>query len=334
MGISHNWLKFSILQGYHRKPYRGQGRQHKPLYQHSVIESVVPIPKKGGGNCQSHCRPISLFCVLSKLLEKHIYKIILQQLNYPLSSHQWGFLPKRSTVTALLGISHNWFQSLNAGKEVCAVFLDLCKAFDSVPHLLLLHKLRDLGISHTILQWLFSYLRSRKQCVLLNGQQSSMRHVTSGVPQGSVLGPLLFLFYINDLASVQLTQGTQIVLYADDILLYKEIASQSDYCSLQCNITSVSQWVKSNHLTLNINKCKYMVISKLVSRRIPLPGPLTLSGHDLERVSSYRYLGVTPSQSLKWSDHITDICRKARRVLGIIYHQYNPFLSLTALRQL
>ena len=113
--------------------------------------------------------------------------------------------------------------------------------------------LRDLGISHTILQWLFSYLRSRKQYVVLNGQQSSMRHVTSGVPQGSVLGPLLFLIYINDLASVQLTQGTQIVLYADDILLYKEIASQSDYCSLQCNITSVSQWAESNHLTLNIN---------------------------------------------------------------------------------
>ena len=161
-----------------------------------------------------------------------------------------------------------------------------------------------------------------------------MRHVTSGVPQGSVLGPLLFLIYINDLASVQLTQGTQIVLYADDILLHKEIASQCDYCSLQCDITSVSQWVESNYLTLYINKCKYMVISKLVSRRIPLPGPLTLYGHDLERVSSYRYLGVTLSQSLEWSDHITDICRKARRVLGLIYHQYSPFLSLTALQQL
>ena len=106
-----------------------------------------------------------LYSVFSANCEKHIYKIILQQLNYPLSSHQWVFLPKRSTVTALLGISHNWFQSLNAGKEVCAVFLDLCKAFHSVHHLLLLHKQRDLCISHTILQCLFSYLRSRKQCV-------------------------------------------------------------------------------------------------------------------------------------------------------------------------
>ena len=150
-----------------------------------------------------------------------------------------------------MGVTHNWLQSLNDGKEVCAVFFDLCKAFDSVPHRPLLYKLRDSGISR-----FFPYLHNRKQFVVLSGQRSS---ICSGVPQGSVLGPLLFLIYINDLPSVQLTPGTRVVLYADDILLCREITNHSDYDSLQSDIDSISQWVVSNHFNMNENKCKCCV---------------------------------------------------------------------------
>ena len=109
------------------------------------VSSVVSIPKGKGGNLPSNFRPISLLCILSKLLEKHIHQIILKQLDHlhPLNSHQWGFRPQRSTVCALLSVTHNWLYSLNAGKEVCAVFFDMCKAFDTVPHLPLLLKMRD-----------------------------------------------------------------------------------------------------------------------------------------------------------------------------------------------
>ena len=179
----------------------------------------------------------------------------------------------RSTVGALLNVTHNWLWSLNNGKEICAVFLDLSKAFDSVPHRPLLQKLQAFAISLDLLKWLFSYLYNRKQFVFLNGQQSTVSSVSSGVPQGSVLGPLLFLIYINDLPSAPLSPGTNIVLYADDILLYREISCQSDYKFLQSDILLISQWVNSNHLRLNEQKCKYMIVSRLMSDRYLLPAP-------------------------------------------------------------
>ena len=229
--------------------------------------SIVPIPKGKCGKTTSNFRPISLLYILSKLLEKHISEIILQQLQgqHTINQHQWGFRSSRSTVGALLNVTHNWLWSLNNGKEICAVFLDLSKAFDSVPHRPLLQKLQAFGISLDLLKWLFSYLYNRKQFVVLNGQQSTVSSVSSGVPQGSVLGPLLFLIYINDLPSAPLSPGTNIVLYADDILLYREISCQSDYEFLQSDILLISQWVNSNHLRLNEQKCKYMIVSRLMS---------------------------------------------------------------------
>jgi hypothetical protein len=116
--------------------------------------SIVPIPKGKGGISPSNFRPISLFCILSKLLEKHVYNIILHELqgDQSISSDQWGFRSNRSTICSLLGVTHNWLQLLNDGKEVCMVFFDLCKVFDSVPHRPLLYKLRD---SQNVLKWFF-----------------------------------------------------------------------------------------------------------------------------------------------------------------------------------
>ena len=227
---------------------------------------IVPIPKGKGGNSPSNFTPISLVCILSKLLQKHIYNIILYELegDHSISFHQWRFHSNRSTSVAQLLTSYSH-------SMMCAVFFDYCKAFDSVPHRPLLCKLRDSGISCNVLKWLFSYLHSRKQFVVLSGQRSSVSSVCSGVPQGSVLGPLLFLIYINDLPSVQLTPGTRLVLYADDILLYREI---SDYDSLQTDINSIPLWVVPNHLNMNKNKCKYIIVSRLVSRNILPPRPL------------------------------------------------------------
>ena len=153
---------------------------------------VVPIPKANCYNNPSNYRPVSLLPILSKLLEKHIYSLLNHHLQntQPLSNFQWGFQAGKSTVTALLETTHNWLQLMEEGHEVGAVFFDLKKAFDSVPHRALLQKLETIGVNKLLLKWLHSYLTNRKQQVVVNGATSTPANVLSGVPQGSVIGPL------------------------------------------------------------------------------------------------------------------------------------------------
>ena len=144
-------------------------------------------------------------------------------------------------------------------------FLDLSKAFDKLPHVPLLEKLQDLSVHPVLLRWIENYLFNRVQYVVVNGECSSLSPVVSGVPQGSVLGPLLFLIYINDV-TMQPCSACSISLYADDILLYLEVSSMSDFSIAQKNVGEVASWINKHHMSLNAKKCKFMVVSRKTSK--------------------------------------------------------------------
>ena len=165
-----------------------------------------------------------------------------------LSADQWGFRPGRSTVSALVCAVDDWLSELEGNGSVCCAFIDLQKAFDSVPHRALLDKLSSLGFDNFLLKWLCDYLTGRTQQVVVNGSTSFSLPVTSGVPQGSVLGPLLFLIYIDDVTKVELNSGSKLILYADDILLYRPIKHEQDFQLLQSDILSIEQWAKQWYL--------------------------------------------------------------------------------------
>ena len=288
------------------------------------LSSDVPIPKSSGkADNPSNYRPISHLSVVSKIMERHIYRIVFEHLAEQelLSTTQWGFSPGKCTVTALVSTFHNILQLMENGSDVSLVFFDLRKAFDSVPHLPLLHKLKDIGLNQHTLQWIASYLFNRQQYVVMDGASSGPTSVLSGVPQGSVLEPLLFLIYINHVSSLTLTDRSMLTMYADDILLYKPINHSGDYAGLQADIDAIQDWISTNHLTLNPNKCKYLICSRKTHPRLP-PSGLLLDGVTLEQVESYHYLGVLVSSRLTWSDHIEQICAKARKLVGMMYRQF------------
>ena len=210
------------------------------------------------------------------------------------------------------------------------VFFDFQKAFDTIPHRRLMDRLAGIGIHPLLLSWLCSYLSGRKQHVLVNGESSHSVHVLSGVPQGSVLGPLLFLIYIDTIFSLRLSEGTKISLYADDMLIYKPISTNSCYEELQQDINNIFQWSVENLMSFNISKCKCML---LTHKRDAFCPTMMLNNQSLEIVTQYKYLGVIISSNLCYSQHVQEICKKARRMLGIIYRNYaanmvNPTITL------
>ena len=291
------------------------------------IARVTPIPKSSDKTLPSNYRPVSLLSILSKLLERHLQQYLINYLEdcNAISDHQWGFLKGRSTTGALITAVDNWHRALENNLDICAVFLDLSKAFDKVPHGPLMDKLAALGVNIYLLRWLWDYLSNRSQYVVVNGSASNLVHVTSGVPQGSVLGPLLFLIYINDIADVTLTSGS-LILYADDILFYRSIHSQHDFNLLQQDIDTLQAWCSQNVMKFNISKCKFMIISRKPSPLQPL-SVLKIDDTPLAQVPKFKYLGVWLSERLDWSIHVQAITKSAARTVGMLYRRFYKHAS-------
>ena len=267
---------------------------------------------------------------MSQVIERHIKAIIVKHLEHsaPISPKQWEFISSKSTISALIKVVDDWSRALDQGFEVCIVFFDISKAFDTVPHLPLLQQMEKLNLNPFLLRWIESYLRGRTQHVV-DGCQSQLLPVISGVPQGSVIGPLLFICYINDVASVA-SEGSDMSLFADDIALYRVIKTPADYVALQ-DVNSVSTVISYKYLHFNKTKCRTILLSR--KRTKSCPPPLLLNGTILTQVFSYRYLGIAITSELSWSLHISLICNKARRLVGMLYrHFYKNSNSHTLLK--
>lgn len=226
--------------------------------------------------------------------------------------HQHGFRKGYSCETQLFEFTHDLHCSLQSRNETDAIFLDFSKAFDRVPHIRLISKLSRLHLDPHVLMWIHNFLDSRMQYTVLNGYESDLINVTSGVPQGTVLGPLLFLIFINDLPN---SISSHIRIFADDCVLYREITSPNDRKLIQKDLDNISQWCNTWLMPLNKSKCKLIHFSR---KRVPSSFQYVLGDEIIEEVDRYKYLGVVLTSDMTWINHINTISSDTARTLGYI----------------
>lgn len=227
------------------------------------LANVTPIFKKGKRCEANNYRPVSLTCIICKILESIIRDNLLNHFlrNHLFNDKQYGFIKGRSTTMQLLKVLDIWTKQLESGGQIDVVYTDLEKAFDKVPHKLLIDKLRKYNVSLEIINWIEDFLKDRKQRVRVGQKFSKWAKVKSGIPQGSILGPMLFIIYINDLFD-DCNSGSDVFLYADDAKLFKHIYDNSDCDILQKDIDNLHEWIKKWLLKLNIDKCKVMTFGR------------------------------------------------------------------------
>ena len=278
--------------------------------------NVCPIHKKGERSNVCNYRPISLLNSENKVLERLIFKNLYNHLldNNFLSSFQSGFIPGDSTENQLTFLYHTFCEALDAGKEVRAVFCDISKAFDRVWHTGLLYKLRAAGVTGNVLQWFKNYLSDRKQRVVLPGISSAWNFIKAGVPQGSILGPLLFLVYINDIVT---DIGSNIRLFADDTSLYIVVDNPLVAAeTLNADLEKISRWAATWLVTFNPNKSVALLLSRKVSH--PLRPPLYMENTPINEVEAHKHLGLFLSNDCSWHQHINFIKDKAWARINIM----------------
>lgn len=283
------------------------------------LARVVAVHKKGDRLLKENYRPISLTSTCCKVLEHIIAHFITDFLenNNLLSPAQHGFRKKLSTCTQLVATVHDIAQILDFSGQVDLIFLDFSKAFDRVPHGKLLIKLRNLNVPSFIISWIEAYLSNRAQYVDVGGHISNTLPVLSGVPQGSVLGPILFLIYINDIADM-VESNISIRLFADDCVVYKKVTCQQDQVDLSLALTQVSEWCTRSSMTLNSDKT---VLLRVTRKKQPFTFTYNVQGTPVREVNEYKYLGVTITNTLSWSAHITNVSASASRKLGFLRHK-------------
>jgi hypothetical protein len=279
--------------------------------------NVIPIFKKGNSENVENYRPISLLCHISKVFETIMHKFIYSHVKKYICHSQHGFTEGKSTVTNLLSFWNYVIDAIEEGSQVDAIYTDFSKAFDSVTHTYLIHKLNKVGVHGNILNWCNSYLSNRDFKVVYNGFSSRCLSASSGVPQGSALGPLFFLIYINDLAEILIKNQIPHAFYADDLKMFLKICNENDSRRLQSALNQVSAWCEKWNLKLNLDKCH--VISFHSYRNLNVLNHMyTLTGFNLRRTNTVNDLGVTLQSNCLFSVHIANIVKKGFKMCGFL----------------
>ena len=298
---------------------------------HFKTAKVIPLFKTGDSSDPSNYRPISILSVLSKPLENHLNKHLYNQLDSTnlLSKHQSGFRTNHSCHTALTKMVDDWLININESRLCGALFIDFAKAFDVVDHELLCKKLLLYGITGKNHEMLTSFLNNRQQYTVVNSKTSSIQPVKYGVPQGSILGPLLFAIYVNDLP---LHIQASCELFCDDTTMYKTHADVHQISnSLQESVNTLTEWCKLNHMSLNPQKTKIMLITtrqKRQSLTVKLPS-IFIDNVPIEEVNNHRVLGIIIDNNLSWSNHIDYLYKTlSRRVYQLC--RFKKFINFHA----
>ena len=266
-------------------------------------------------------RPVSLLSVISKVMEKIINTSIMNHLEKEnlLSPHQFGFRPGLSAADLLTSLNHQWLSCLNTGGAVRVLAVDIAGAFDKVSHIGVLHKLRAYGIAGTLHKWLTSYLTDRKLQVAVGGATSRPFPVSAGVPQGSILGPTLFLVYVNDAADI-LPQGVVPATYADDTTLYSLITSAdhaaSSCATFQTGTDALANWGSTWRIKFEPTKSQAMTISRH-RHQWPIP-PVKFNGLNVEEATTLKLLGVVFDHHLHFGHHLRMLSIRASRRIGFL----------------
>lgn len=286
------------------------------------VAKIIPIYKKGEKSKHCNYRPISILPSISKIFEKIFATRLTDYFNeYSLfTSCQYGFRPKYSTDLAIYNLCQSIYDTLDRKSKQITVFCDLTKAFDTISHNILLKKLVSYGIRGKANDFIRSYLSSRMQYTVYNDASSSYKQIKSGVPQGSILGPLLFLIYVNDL--VYASDKLKFLLFADDTTVYIQGQSIPEMVDiLNDELIKISDWLISNKLTFNPSKTFFMISS--YTNINDLNVNIRLKNNALKRISSIKFLGVTIDDKLTWKPHLQLLCNKISQITGTLYRIRN-----------
>ena len=283
-----------------------------------LLSVITPVPKKSNPCKPIDFRPVSMTCIASRIMEKIILSRLVDFLKSEnlLSINQHGFIKQKSTVTCLLECLDSWSRCFEEHSSVDILYIDISKAFDSISHAKLLALLQAMGVKGLLLKWIQVWLTQRQQCVKVNNTFSEFKKVRSGVPQGSVLGPLLFCLYMTGLDKV--LKFSKVKYYADDAKIFLKVAKMEDAMKFQSEIDNVMRWADTWQLRIAFEKCAILHMNPINS----IDYQYKMGDIQLAVVNQIRDLGVIIDNKLSFSEHMSTVAKKAGLVSNIIFHNF------------